>query len=175
MLKITLDTNVLVSGSFWTGDSFKILDLIDRKKIICIISKEIIAEYDKTIGSNEIIEKIENKSLILSKLVQKVILNSEIVEPKDRLNIVKNDSSDNKILECAKEGKVNFIITKDNHLLKLKEFGEIKIVTPDEFIKIYCNLTEKNVNQNVIFGSLNIKESIQKIKDKMRNNWKPEH
>jgi len=135
MLKVTLDTNVLISGSFWTGDSFKILDLIDQKKIICILSKEIIAEYDKIIGGDEIIEKIENKSLILSKIVQKAISNSEIIESKNKLNIVKDDPSDNKILECAKEGKADFIITNDNHLLKLKEFEGIKIITPKEFLK----------------------------------------
>jgi len=135
MLSVTLDTNILVSGSFWTGDSFRILDLIDRKQITCVISKDIITEYDKIIISDEIIEKIKNKSLILSKVIQKVILNSEIAEPKTKLNLIKDDVADNIILECAKEGKVDFIITNDNHLLRLKEFKGIKIVTPKEFLK----------------------------------------
>ena len=30
-MKVTLDTNVLVSGTFWTGDSYRILDIIDKK------------------------------------------------------------------------------------------------------------------------------------------------
>ena len=58
-MKVTLDTNVLISGTFWTGDSFRILDLIDRKKIICVLSEQIIEEYYKTAQSNEIIEKME--------------------------------------------------------------------------------------------------------------------
>jgi len=138
MLRVTLDTNILISGSFWTGDSFKILELIDQKQIICTISKDIIAEYDKTVNSDEIIEKIENKSLILSKVIQKVISNSEIIEPKNKFNIIKDNPSDNRILECAKEGKSEFIITNDNHLLKLKEFEEIRIITPKEFLKRFA-------------------------------------
>ena len=138
MIKVTLDTNILISGSFWTGDSFKILDLIDQKQIICVISKNIIAEYDKIINSEEIIEKIESKSLILSKTVQKIILNSHIVEPKTKLDIIKEDTSDNIILECAKEGESDFIITNDNHLLKLKEFEGIEIITPKELLKRFA-------------------------------------
>ena len=134
-MKVTLDVNILVSGTFWTGNSFIILNKIDRKEIKSVTSKEIIREYDEVISSDEIIEKIENKKLILLKVVQKVIMNSASVEPKARLNIVKEDKDDNKILECAKEGNVDYIITQDKHLLKLKSFEGIEIVEPDEFLK----------------------------------------
>lgn len=58
-----------------------------------------------------------------------------MVEPSEKLSIVKDDSDDNKILECAKTGKVDFIVSNDNHLLKLKNFENIPIITPQEFIK----------------------------------------
>lgn len=38
-MKVTLDTNVLVSGSFWSGDSFKILTLIDEGRILCVFDE----------------------------------------------------------------------------------------------------------------------------------------
>ena len=110
-MKITADTNILVSGSFWSGDSFKILERADKKEIILVASKEIISEYTKVMNSDEIIEKIESKSLILSSVIQRVISNSIIMEPTMKLNIIKEDPDDNKILECAKTGKVDFIVT----------------------------------------------------------------
>lgn len=134
-MKVTLDVNILVSGTFWAGASFIILNKIDEKEIKSVTSKEIIEEYDKVINSEEIIEKIENKKLILLKVVQKVIMNSAIVEPQARLDIIKEDKDDNKILECAKEGKVDYIITQDNHLLKLKSFEGIEILEPDKFLE----------------------------------------
>ncbi len=137
MIKVVLDTNILVSGTFWTGNSFKIMDLIDKKEIISIISEEIIEEYHKTINKDEIMDKVKDKDLIISNISRKVILNSTIIQPKEKLNVVKEDSDDNKILECAYEGKVDYIITKDNHLLKLKEFKTIKIVKPEEFLKLF--------------------------------------
>jgi len=135
MLRVTLDTNILISGSFWTGDSFRILDEIDKKNVICILSKEILDEYEKTVKSDEIIDKIKNKFLILSKIAQKVIIDSEIMQSKIKLDIAKDDPDDNKIIECAVAGKADFIITNDNHLLRLKEFEGIKIVTPKEFLR----------------------------------------
>lgn len=135
-MRITLDTNVLISGTFWTGDSFRILDMIDKKKLNNVSSREIIEEYNEAIKSDEIVDKVDNKKLTMAKIVHNVIKSSEIVEPTTKLDVVKDDPDDNRVLECAKEGKVSHVITNDNHLLKLKEFEGIKIVTPEEFLRI---------------------------------------
>jgi len=132
MIKVTLDTNVLISGTFWTGDSFKILELIDQGKIICILSEEILEEYNRVLMSDEIIEKVENKNLLVSKIIQKVISKSIIVKPQIKIDIVE-DPEDNKFIETAITGKVDYIISQDKHLLKIKEYLGIKIITPKEF------------------------------------------
>lgn len=82
----------------------------------------------------EIQDKIKNKNLEMKHTVAKIVSLSQIVEPEEKLNIVKDDSDDNKILECAKAGNVDFVVSSDNHLLKLKEFEKIKIITPAEFL-----------------------------------------
>ncbi|MFH1585559.1 MAG: putative toxin-antitoxin system toxin component, PIN family [archaeon] len=135
-MKVTTDTNVLVSGTFWKGDSDDIINIIDSGKIELILSEELIGEYNDVINRDEIIEKIEKKNLILNESVQKIIKDSTIVNPANSLDIIKEDPSDNIILECAIEGNVDYIITQDNHLLKIKEFKGIKIVTPSEFLKM---------------------------------------
>lgn len=136
-MKVTLDTNVLVSGTFWTGYSFTILNLIDKNKLRNITSKEIIKEYYEVINSDEIIDKIKDKRLRLLKIAHKVINNSEIVEPSLKIDIIKGDPDDNKILECAIAGNVDCIISNDKHLLKLKKFRNIPILTPDDFVEKY--------------------------------------
>ena len=62
-----------------------------------------------------------------------VISYSEIVYPKEKVNVVKEDPKDNMVLECAIACKADYIITGDKHLLKLKEFRSIKIVKPSYF------------------------------------------
>ena len=136
-MKVTLDTNVLVSGTFWTGNSFRILNLIDKNKFRNVTSKGIIKEYYEVINSDEIIDKIKDKKLRMLKIAHKIITKSEIVEPSVKIDIIKDDPDDNKILECAIAGNVDCIVSNDKHLLKLKKFRNIPILTPDDFVEKY--------------------------------------
>ena len=135
-MRVTLDTNVLVSGTFWNGNSFRILDGIDKKRFENVISKDIIVEYNEAVNSDEITDKVKNKGLVVNKVVHKVIQNSNVVVPTKKVDVIKDDPDDNRILECAKEGKVDYIVTQDKHLLRLREFEEIPIITPEEFLKL---------------------------------------
>lgn len=90
-MKVTLDTNVLISGTFWTGDSFRILEKIDKGEIELVLSEEIIEEYDRVANSEEIIEKKIEKELSINEAVQRIIKNATIVEPKEKFNIIKDD------------------------------------------------------------------------------------
>lgn len=59
---------------------------------------------------------------------------SESVSPRRVLRVVRADPSDDRILECALEGKANAIVTGDHHLLAPKRFRKIPIITIREFI-----------------------------------------
>jgi len=50
------------------------------------------------------------------------------------LPLTKND---NKIIEAGVEGRADYIITGDRHLLRIKKYGNIKIVSPAEFLSLY--------------------------------------
>jgi len=60
----------------------------------------------------------------------------EVIEVKSKIDIVKDDTEDNKIIECAVDGKVDYIISKDKHLLKIKIYNGIRIIHPEEFLEI---------------------------------------
>lgn len=134
-MKVTLDTNVLLSGTFWHGASFRIMKMAQNREIELILSEDIIEEYRKVLMYEEIQEKIANKNLEVQTVFDTLITFSTIVKPRRKIKIVMDDPSDNIILECAVEGAANYIITKDKHLLKLKEFEGIKIITQDAFLK----------------------------------------
>jgi uncharacterized protein len=69
--------------------------------------------------------------------VENLILSeSTIVELRIKLDVVKDDPDDNKFIEAAIEGKARYIITRDKHLLKIKEYQGIKIIKPEDFIKL---------------------------------------
>jgi uncharacterized protein len=139
-MKITIDTNVLISGSLWKGASDKILEKVENKEIELILSKNIIEEFSEVLNYDEIKNKIRDKGLEIRRTVEKIVSISNTIEPLEKLKIITEDSDDNMVLECAVEGKVDFIITQDKHLLKLREFQEIKIITPEEFLTLFSKI-----------------------------------
>ncbi len=139
---VVLDTNVLVSATFWSGDSFRILCLIDKGKLVNVTSKAIVSEYYLIIHGEEIIDKVKSKALLLSEVVQRVIDISRLVEPSRKIEVVKDDPDDNKILEAALDGKADYVLTNDLHLLNLKECFGIKIITPSAFMRQWKNYSD---------------------------------
>ena len=58
------------------------------------------------------------------------------VTPSERLSVVAEDPSDNRFLECAVEGRADYLVSGDAHLLNLGEFRGVKILTPRAFLDI---------------------------------------
>ncbi len=135
MIKITADTNVLISATFWKGSSHKIMEMVERKELILILSHAIIEEYEGVLHYDEIQKKIKHRNLEMHLTIQKIISLSKIVEPSEEIKIVEDDPDDNAIVECAVEGNVDYILSQDKHLLNLGEFRKIKIVNPENFLK----------------------------------------
>jgi uncharacterized protein len=59
---------------------------------------------------------------------------SEFVIPEERIQFIADDPKDDKFLEAAIAGKVDFIVSGDKHLLALKEFRSIPIISGREFL-----------------------------------------
>lgn len=137
MIRIVADTNVLISATFWDGNSNKIIEKVENKEIELLMSKEILEEFSRVLDYKEIQEKIKNKNLEMKRSVEKIISISIFVEPQEKFNIIKDDPDDDKFLDCAIAGKTDFIISQNKHLLKLKEFKGIKIITPKEFLEAF--------------------------------------
>tara|TARA_Y100000310_G_scaffold224709_1_gene226583 strand:- start:1146 stop:1562 length:417 start_codon:yes stop_codon:yes gene_type:complete len=133
-MKVTLDTNILVSGTFWKGASFRILQLIDEGEIELVLSEKILEEYSAVLNYKEIQEKVQYKKLDLLYTIKKLRSIAKIIDPKTNLFVVTEDPDDNIVLECAVEGKVDFIVSNDKHLLKIKKFQNIEIVKPEELL-----------------------------------------
>jgi putative PIN family toxin of toxin-antitoxin system len=59
-----------------------------------------------------------------------------IVKPSKRIFAIQEDPDDNRVLECAVEGSAKYIISGDTHLLNLRQYKNIRIVSPDEYLAI---------------------------------------
>lgn len=131
-MKAVVDTNVFISGIFWDGSPNKVISAWKDGKFELIISSEIIDELTAVLNDFEI-KLPEDMS---KEWINLVVRNSVLVEPKEKLQVVKDDPADNKFIEAAIEGKAKYIVTGDTHLKQINEFRGIRIVTAKKFLEL---------------------------------------
>jgi hypothetical protein len=129
-MKIVIDTNVFVS-SFFGGNPREIIDLWKEWQLTLCISGDILEEYIDVLSRLGMKDEEELREL-LSLFSQGINILFTAQTPK--VNIVHEDPEDNKFIECAIALNAKTIITGDNHLLSLKKFQGIEILTPKEFL-----------------------------------------
>lgn len=131
-MKVVFDTNVFVSGIHWGGASKQAIRQWFIGRFLLISSPPIIQELAKTLMSFKI--PLENEeiewwvSLILAKAI--------IVVPTENIHIVMDDPDDNKFFEAAIAGDADYIVSQDKHLLRIGEYKQVKVLTPEDFLKI---------------------------------------
>jgi putative PIN family toxin of toxin-antitoxin system len=128
--KVVLDTNVIVSAFGWQGKPEEIVKLVSRGTIINFISAEMLDELRKVIAY----PKFSFSETLQAEIIETIFTISSAIYTKKSLNIINDDPEDNKILECALTAGVDFIVTGDKHLLNLKSFRGIEIITPEDFL-----------------------------------------
>lgn len=136
MLKLVLDTNILVSAFFWEGNEAELFRKIERGEALLFVSKEILQEIEEVIKRPKFKKVMNTVGLTPDQIIQKIISVSRIViGPKLRISVCR-DKEDNKFLECAENAKAHFIISGDKDLLSLKKYKNIKIVTTSKILKL---------------------------------------
>ena len=126
-MRVILDTNVIISAFATRGLCESIFELcLDRFSIIA--SRFILDEVARVFT-----EKFKLPDAQIKELIAFLEENCEI-HRYERMNIgMCSDPDDNEILELASASKSDYIISGDNDLLILKEFGVTTIVSPREF------------------------------------------
>lgn len=129
-LKVVLDTNICISAILFGGNPERIRKLSKEKKLEILISEAIIAEVAEVLR-----KKFNWKSWQISQIIDEIRETVTLIIPDQTLSMTKKDEDDNRILECAVEGKVQYIVSGDKqHLLPLKEYQGVKILSPAEFL-----------------------------------------
>lgn len=129
-MRVILDTNVFVSGVFFTGPPYQILKAWHDGKLKLVISPEIIEEYQRVAGA--LAEQFP--SIDLGQILELVTIKAEMVHAQSLPEPVCVDPDDDKFLACALASKSKVIVSGDKHLLHVSGFREIRVLKPREFM-----------------------------------------
>lgn len=135
-MKIVLDTNVFISGIFFSGPPYQILKAWREGRMELLISDEIFSEYQR-VG-----ELLSNNfpKVDLGPFLELLAINTDIVMPEKLQEPVCEDPDDDKFFACALSGESKIIISGDKHLLKVSEYKGIKVLRPREFVDEYLDI-----------------------------------
>lgn len=138
-MKVVLDTNILISFLLTHGETIsKIIDGWEQQKFTLLVTNEIITEIKQVI-ERFVVSKLIKEETALA-FLDRLEKESLIVLSLTTLTI-SPDKKDNRYLECAKDGKADYLISGDKkHLLKFGKFGKTKIISPAQFIQVLQNL-----------------------------------
>jgi len=129
--RVVIDTNVVISAFLFGGGPGELIALWKSGRIQPLASKEIVDEYLRVLTYPKFRLTPEEINFIL---YQEILPHFGIVRAKPGRVIVGDDPSDDKFIRCAEAGKAKTIVSSDHHLLRLKSFGAIRILTPARFL-----------------------------------------
>jgi len=132
---IVLDTNLIISALLSPqGTPAKIVNLWEKGKFDVAVSDPLLDELERALGYERIKKYFRgtdfNRGIFILHLRETAIL----VKPQNRLEVITDDTDDNRLLECAVTSRSSYIISGDQHLLDLKEYQGIQILSPAGFV-----------------------------------------
>ena len=130
-MKAVLDTNVLISVFLSNGVPRRVFKRVLKGNVVLLMSKPLMREFEGVVSRKKFGFSKEEVARMTG-LLWKV---GYIVAPEKRINYIREDPDDNRVLECAVAGRADYIVSGDKHLLLLEKFKDIKIVNASQFLK----------------------------------------
>ncbi len=132
MIRVTADTNILISGIvFPKGKPFQFLELAREGRVNLTVSHAILDEMADVLA-----RKFNFPPEAIDEARRRISAIARTVKPSVRLDIVKEDPPDNRVLECAVSSGADYIVTGDKDLIKLLRYDAIRILNVADFLEI---------------------------------------
>ena len=137
-MKVVFDTNVVASASFWRGPPFGSLAAWAQGRCEALVSPPLLAEYHETVEEL----RLEYPANPFVEWAQTLTESATLVFPVDRATGATPDPGDEMVLECALAAEADYIVSGDKkHLLSLREFRGIQIVSPADFLRLLSSIS----------------------------------
>lgn len=130
-MRIVLDTNVLMSGIFFSGPPFEILDAWRNQRVTLVVSAEILEEY-RRVGVR--LSK-GYPGVDVGRFLALVAVHGEFVASPSLGIPVCEDPTDDKFFSCAVAAGCEIIVSGDKHLRRASGFGGVQVLSPRSFVE----------------------------------------
>lgn len=130
-MRVVLDTNVFVSGVFFSGPPHRILPPWFGGKLRLVVSPEILEEYSRV--GEELADRF--RGIDLRPILELVAVTADMVSAVDSVEPICSDADDDKFFLCAISAACKWIVSGDKHLLAKSGYGGVEVMKPRDFIE----------------------------------------
>jgi len=137
MLRVVLDTNVIVSGILSRqGASARVLHAWRERRFLLLSSPAIVAEIQMVLGYPHIRNKYNLNAADIEQVISLLEHDALLVPGSaDVAGSLPADPKDEMFLACALDGQADMIVSGDHHLLDLGVFRKIPVITLQQFLE----------------------------------------
>ena len=137
MLKVVLDNDVLVSALLNPhGKPASILNHALKNSIRLSTTPSIIEEQERILSYPKLVKRHGLAEEELEEFLAGLLVTASLIEEETTIKVLKESPWGNTYLCCAVNGRADFIISEDEHLLNLGEYQGIQIISPGQFLDI---------------------------------------
>lgn len=137
-MRVVLDTNTVISGLLWEGSPARVLDLAFAHLVEIATSEVLLDELSDVLSRKKFDRRFEQTGRNRTELLSRYAIMAKIVSPVSLPRTVPNDPDDDAVLACAVTAEAAAIVTGDPHLLTLRDYRGISILTPTAFLQWYA-------------------------------------
>jgi len=141
MLKIVADTNVLVSSLIRRGKPHEFILRINGVDVRLISSDVLLSELTSVLAEERIKKYVTKREV--ERFLRYIARRTTLVRIRSRFEVVKEDPKNDIVLNTACSGGAGYIVSGDKHILCLREFRGIEIVTVSEMLDKLKKLRSK--------------------------------
>jgi putative PIN family toxin of toxin-antitoxin system len=127
--RVVADSNIFISALLRGGKPFELIELARDGRIELAITEEILDEIARVLSTKFRVSAEDARDMR-----EEISGFTRLIAATEALDVVKADTTDNKVLECAVAASSETVITGDRHLLELGTFRAIKIMTVSDFL-----------------------------------------
>jgi putative PIN family toxin of toxin-antitoxin system len=128
-VRLVLDTNTALSGLLWGGTPGRLIDAAEAGQVELASSAALLAELQGVLSREKFAKQLAKRGITVADVFDGYAAMVTLVAPAVIAPTITRDQADDQVLAAALAAKADLIVSGDAHLLDLKNFQGIEIVT----------------------------------------------
>ena len=132
---VVLDSNVWISAIIFGGKPAKLVSLAEQNALVIALSDDMVHEILRILGYEKLKSVYTHAGTKRTELIEKILSIAHLVKPRKRVDVIKDDPSDDRVIECALAAKASHIVSGNEHLLRVGSYAGIVVISVKDFLR----------------------------------------